>query len=757
MLNSEQGLSKVKPDSITNILTLRYDPNIKPNLPKKTWNHFKPSIQEPSIEFIEKSVKETIRKQLDTSDVKKVCVALSGGIDSTLILTLIKKTMPDIQIDAISVKFANSVDETENASKIAAELEVDHHIVYVENYMRELPKAINIVKLPFWDLHWYHVAKKSQSISKHLASGDGGDELFGGYTFRYKKFLSLITNSSTPLQKAKAYLSCHERDRVPDQEKLFGKKSGFSWENIYKTLITYFDNPLSPLEQVFLADYNGKLLYNFNPINTKILNHFDFSNIIVVSGYHADDLAKKLTTVNSKIPVQMVVNPDYEEGSIISLSVAMDMLKENSEIILMDADVLYDSHIIKKLIGSDYANCLLLDRNLSENDVEAVKICVTGDKIVDFHKKITKEYDFCGESVGFFRFDSMMAGRLASRVKEYIKDGKRDIWYEEAIRDLILNYERKKEKINETKFDVVGKFDELKKISNSQNKISSYLTIQEGCDKFCHFCVVPYTRGPEYSRPFEQIIDEAQNLVSNGAREIILLGQNVNAYNYNKKYRLSSLIKALSDIKNLKRIRFTTSHPKDMTEDLIDCYKDCEKLMPLLHLPIQSGSNKILKLMNRKHNKKYYLDTIEKIKNVNNDIKFSSDFIIGYPGELEKDYKDTIDIVEKVGFINSYSFIFSPRPGTPAFKLNDIDKATKKARLSALQSLLKNQQKKYNKSFEGKKLEVLFDRKGRYTNQYIGRSIYNQSVFVTSNENLIGKISNVTIIRSTDFALEASI
>ena len=172
----------------------------------------------------------------------------------------------------------------------------------------------------------------------------------------------------------------------------------------------------------------------------KILNHFNFSNIIVVSGYQADDLAKNLAIVNSKIPVQMVVNPDYEEGSIVSLSVAMDMLKENSEIILMDADVLYDSHIIKKLIGSDRANCLLLDRNLSENDVEAVKICVAGDKIVDFHKKITKEYDFCGESVGFFRFDSMMAGRLASRVKEYIKDGKRDIWYEEAIRDLILNH-----------------------------------------------------------------------------------------------------------------------------------------------------------------------------------------------------------------------------------------------------------------------------------------------------------------------------
>ena len=278
-MSSEQGLSRIKPDSITNILTLRYDPNIKPNLPKKVWSDLKPSIQKPSIEFIEKSIKGTIRKQLDNSSVKKICIALSGGIDSALILTLIKKTLPDIQVDAISVKFANSVDETESASKIAAELEVDHHIIYIENYLRELPKAISIIKLPFWDLHWYHVVKKSQSLSKHLASGDGGDELFGGYTFRYKKFLSLTNTNSTPLEKVKAYLSCHERDQVPDQEKLFGKKSKFSWESIYKRLITYFDNPLSTIEQVFLADYNGKLLYNFNPINTKILNYFDVESI----------------------------------------------------------------------------------------------------------------------------------------------------------------------------------------------------------------------------------------------------------------------------------------------------------------------------------------------------------------------------------------------------------------------------------------------------------------------------------------------
>ena len=170
------------------------------------------------------------------------------------------------------------------------------------------------------------------------------------------------------------------------------------------------------------------------------------------------------------------------------------------------------------------------------------------------------------------------------------------------IGDLILDYERKKDKVNETEFNVVEKFDELQKIPNSQNKISSYLTIQEGCDKFCHFCVVPYTRGPEYSRPFKQIIDEALNLVSNGVREIILLGQNVNAYNFseNKKdFKLSSLIRELNNITNLKRIRYMTSHPKDMTEDLIGCYQDCEKLMPFLHLPVQSGSDKILKLMKK--------------------------------------------------------------------------------------------------------------------------------------------------------------
>ena len=313
------------------------------------------------------------------------------------------------------------------------------------------------------------------------------------------------------------------------------------------------------------------------------------------------------------------------------------------------------------------------------------------------------------------------------------------------IGDLILNYERKKEKINETEFDVVEKFDELQKIPNSQNKISSYLTIQEGCDKFCYFCVVPYTRGPEYSRPFEQIVDEAHNLVSNGVREIILLGQNVNAYNYNKKYRLSSLIIALSNIKNLKRIRFTTSHPRDMTEDLIDCYRDCEKLMPFLHLPIQSGSNKILKLMNRKHDREYYMSVVEKLKKVNKDIEISSDFIVGYPGETEKDFKDTIELVEKIGFVNSYSFIFSPRPGTPAAakKLNNL--AESKKRLKKLQNILENFQHKNNKKYLQQNCEVLIENKLNNQEKYFGRTKYMTPVIFETDNCKTGELASVKI------------
>lgn len=271
----ETSNPKINSSSIVDILTLRYDPSIIPNLPKKTWNDFKPNNVATKTELIENLILKDISENLESLNPKKLCIALSGGVDSTLILSLIRKSNPDIEIEAISIKFANSVDETSNALKIADKFEANHKIIYLEDYLSEMPKAIYEIKRPFWDLHWYYVAKESQLISNILASGDGGDEIFGGYTFRYKKFLSLTNSNSTPLEKVKAYLSCHERDRVPDQELLFGNKSNFSWNAIYDLLLPYFDNTLSRLDQVFLADYNGKLLYNFNPVNTSIAKSFD--------------------------------------------------------------------------------------------------------------------------------------------------------------------------------------------------------------------------------------------------------------------------------------------------------------------------------------------------------------------------------------------------------------------------------------------------------------------------------------------------
>ena len=276
------------------------------------------------------------------------------------------------------------------------------------------------------------------------------------------------------------------------------------------------------------------------------------------------------------------------------------------------------------------------------------------------------------------------------------------------INDMILNYIEDKKRIEETEFDAVSKFKYFKKIKNESGKISSFLTIQEGCDKFCHFCVVPYTRGPEYSRPFKEIIEEAKYLVENGSKEIILLGQNVNAYNFNG-YKLSNLILEIEKVSGIKRIRYTTSHPKDMTEDLIEVYRYSKKLMPLIHLPVQSGSNKILDYMNRKHTINEYLKIFDKLKKINPDIQFSSDFIIGYPGEKNEDFEDTLKLIKRIKFINSYSFIFSPRPGTVAADLKLIDKKISFKRLEKIQNLLFENQIAMNKSLENQILNVLVE------------------------------------------------
>ena len=315
------------------------------------------------------------------------------------------------------------------------------------------------------------------------------------------------------------------------------------------------------------------------------------------------------------------------------------------------------------------------------------------------------------------------------------------------------------DKIVSDEFTQNEKFKNL--LYNSAGGVSEFVSIQEGCDKFCSFCVVPYTRGPEFSRPVSDIIVEIEKYVTQGVKEIIFLGQNVNAYHGigidGKSKDLAYLVNKVSEIENLSRIRYMTSHPIDMTDSLIKVHKTNHKLMPFLHLPIQSGSDKILKDMNRKHTVDSYKKIVNKLRNERPDIALSSDFIVGYPNETDRDFEETMKFVDDVEFVIAYSFMYSQRPGTPAQKKDNVPLADKKARLSALQSLLKEQQKKFNKSFVGSNMEILFEKKGRYQNQYIGRSIYNQSVFTKNDKDLINTIKKVKIINSTDFALESSI
>ena len=316
----------------------------------------------------------------------------------------------------------------------------------------------------------------------------------------------------------------------------------------------------------------------------------------------------------------------------------------------------------------------------------------------------------------------------------------------EVLKKFIPNEQKE-----ETEFNAISKFEHFDKIENKGNKISAFLTIQEGCDKFCHFCVVPFTRGPEYSRPLSKILCEAETLIKNGAKEITLLGQNVNAYSYyknSKEYKLSNLIMELEKFSELKRIRYTTSHPLDMTDDLIECYSKSKKLVPFVHLPVQSGSNKILKLMNRKHTIEKYLSIYEKLKKINPIIEFSSDFIIAYPGETEEDFNHTMQLVKKIRFINSYSFIFSPRPGTVASNLKLIDTKVAKKRLNLIQSELFSYQSSKNKMTENKIVNVLVENKIKNQNKFFGRTECMTAVIFDGEENIEGQIVPVLITHS---------
>ena len=307
-----------------------------------------------------------------------------------------------------------------------------------------------------------------------------------------------------------------------------------------------------------------------------------------------------------------------------------------------------------------------------------------------------------------------------------------------------------------TDFLTNEKFDNLN--YDSGNSSSAFITIQEGCDKFCTFCVVPYTRGSEYSRPIKDILNEIKIYSDKGVKEVTLLGQNVNSYHgydsNNKERSLDYLINKISENESIKRIRYMTSHPIDMSNDLIKCHQYNEKLMPFVHLPIQSGSDNILKKMNRKYKVDKYIHVIDKLRKSREDIAISSDFIVGFPGESDKDFDLTMKLIQDVKFSIAYSFNYSKRPGTPAHNFdNQIDENVKKARLSAMQTLLKKQQNDFNKKFLNKHLDVLIEKKGRHINQYVGRSIYNQSIFMESKKNLIGSIVNTFIRENTNFAL----
>jgi tRNA-2-methylthio-N6-dimethylallyladenosine synthase len=303
--------------------------------------------------------------------------------------------------------------------------------------------------------------------------------------------------------------------------------------------------------------------------------------------------------------------------------------------------------------------------------------------------------------------------------------------------------------ILDTSFPPEAKFDHLPAATAAPD-VSALLTIQEGCDKFCTFCVVPYTRGAEFSRPAAQVIAEAERLAGAGAREITLLGQNVNAYHGAApdagEWGLADLLRALARISGLERLRYTTSHPRDVDDALIAAHGDVPELMPFLHLPVQSGSDRILAAMNRRHTADDYRRTVEQLRQARPDLALSSDFIVGYPGESDLDFRATLDLVAEIGFAQSYSFKYSPRPGTPASVERQLPDPVKTERLATLQALLQQQQRAFNEAAIGSMMPVLFERSGRHAGQLVGRTPYMQSVHADADPSRIGAILPVRIV-----------
>ena len=303
----------------------------------------------------------------------------------------------------------------------------------------------------------------------------------------------------------------------------------------------------------------------------------------------------------------------------------------------------------------------------------------------------------------------------------------------------------------DTDFPEEDKFEHLKSRPKASRGPTAFLTVQEGCDKFCAFCVVPYTRGAEVSRPASRVLDEARDLVERGVREITLLGQNVNAYHgagTDGDWGLARLIYALADIDGLERIRFTTSHPNDMDDDLIEAHANCSKLMPYLHLPVQAGSDKILKRMNRQHTAESYIKLMERLREARPDLHVSGDFIVGFPEETEEDFQDTLNLIKTVKYGSAFSFKYSPRPGTPAAERPQVPEDEKNDRLQRLQALLSQQQRELQDARVGREVSVLFEKPGRQAGQMVGKSEYLHAVHVTADGLNPGDLRKVRIINS---------
>ena len=308
----------------------------------------------------------------------------------------------------------------------------------------------------------------------------------------------------------------------------------------------------------------------------------------------------------------------------------------------------------------------------------------------------------------------------------------------------------------DTDFPEEDKFDHLAERPKAKRGPTAFLTVQEGCDKFCAFCVVPYTRGAEASRPADRVFSEALDLVERGVREITLLGQNVNAY-HGHENGLAGLIWQLSSIPQLERIRFTTSHPNDMDDALIEAHGTCPKLMPYLHLPVQSGSDRILKAMNRKHTRDSYFKLVDRIRTARPDLLLSGDFIVGFPGETDQDFSDTLDLVRQVGYGQAYSFKYSARPGTPAAEKNSVEPAVSSARLQELQALLTEQQYATQAAMVGREVKVLFEKKGRREGQLIGKSEYLHAVHAVAPDSMVGEVVPVQVIKDMTNSLTGEV